>query len=314
MNILVTGGAGFIASHIVDALIDEGHSVAVLDNLTTGHIRNINPIAKLYEIDLLEHNLARVFEEHRPEIVYHHAAQIEVSRSVSDPQLDAEINVIGSIRLLEMCKQYEVRKIIYASSAAIYGHPTSIPILENHPIQPLTGYGISKFTAEQYIEVYARLYGLDYTILRYANVYGERQNAKGEAGVVSIFVEKLINQVTPFINGDGQQTRDFIYVKDIVSANLASIYYGSKGKYNISTNVQTSISQLFDLLCNKLQMKLMPEYVSERDGDIAHSRLANSLAQQDLHWKPQFSLSEGLARTVNYSLETVPDRIITRSI
>lgn len=300
MNILVTGGAGFIASHIVDALIDIGHRVAVVDNLSSGHRQNVNADCEFYEMDITDEQCVQVFATFKPEVVIHHAAQIDVRKSVEQPVFDATVNIIGSIRLLELCKLYEVRKIIYASSAAVYGTPTSLEITEEHPIQPLSGYGITKHTVEHYLDVYANIHGLDYTVLRYANVYGMRQDSKGEGGVVSIFVDRLLQGESPTIYGTGEQTRDFIFVRDIVNANLAALNRGSRRIVNIGTAQRTSVNQLLILLAQMMEISVAPIYKESRPGDIEHSCLNNRAAGELLLWQPRYSLEQGLKETSAY--------------
>jgi UDP-glucose 4-epimerase len=300
MNILVTGGAGFIASHIVDQLIEAGHQVHILDNLSTGKRNHINPRASFYQADLLDEQLTQLFAAILPEIVIHHAAQIDVQTSLKHPLLDAKINILGTIAILEQCRDHKVRKIIYASSAAVYGTPEYLGVDERHPLKPLSFYGISKHTPEHYIETFSTLFGLDYTILRYANAYGIRQDPKGEGGVVSIFVDKLLQEQQPLIFGDGEQTRDFIYVKDIVSANMAALEHGSRSIYNISRNVQTTVVELLQLMCELCNRAYTPKFEPPRSGDIIHSRLDNSAAIRDLGWTPAYNLRQGLQETCDY--------------
>jgi UDP-glucose 4-epimerase len=300
MKILVTGGAGFIASHLVDSLIDIGHEVMVIDNLSTGKLENVNPAARLHVLDIMDEEVQNVFASFKPEIVYHHAAQIDVQTSLKHSLLDAKINILGTIRILELCRDHGVRKIIYASSAAVYGSPQYLGVDEKHPVHPLSFYGISKHTPEQYIEVFSSLWGMDYTILRYANVFGPRQDPKGEGGVVSIFIDRLLDGKTPRIYGDGEQTRDFIYVKDIVSANIASLFKGSKGIYNISRNEQITVNELLRAMCDICGTPFTAEYVDERAGDIRHSCLDNSAAKASLDWRPSYTLIDGLRETCQY--------------
>lgn len=300
MKIIVTGGAGFIASHIVDALVEEGHKVAVLDNFSTGSRDHLNDGADNVQADILSPDAAALFRRFEPEAVIHHAAQIDVQTSLSQPLLDAQVNILGTIAMLELCRELGVRKFVYASSAAVYGTPHYLPVDEKHPLRPLSFYGISKHTPEHYIEAFSALYGLDYTILRYANVYGIRQDPKGEGGVVSVFVDRLLNNRTPAIFGDGEQTRDFIYVKDIVSANLAALRKTGSGLYNISRNEQTTVNALLRTMCDLLGHPFSPEYREPRAGDIVHSRLDNRAAIAELGWKPVYGLREGLKETCDY--------------
>jgi UDP-glucose 4-epimerase len=300
MNILVTGGAGFIGSNLVDALIEAGHQVTVVDNVSTGKREYVNRRADFQQMDIQDARLAEVFATSRPEVVFHLAAQINVQTSLQEPGLDADINILGSIRVLELCRRYGVRKIIYPSSAAVYGDPLYLGIKEDHPIKPLSFYGISKYTAEPYIQVYAALYGLDYTILRYANVYGMRQDPQGEGGVISIFLNKMVNGEPPVIYGNGEQTRDFIYIKDVVSANLAAIDRGSRAVLNISTNHSTRIQELAALMSRILGYSGTAIYQEGRPGDIEHSRLAHAEAVKHLNWHPAYSLLQGLTETCEF--------------
>jgi UDP-glucose 4-epimerase len=300
MNILVTGGAGFIGSHIVDACIERGHKVAVLDNLSTGKVSHLHPDADFFEGDINGSGLHKSIGRFAPDIVIHHAAQIDVQLSLKRPEFDALVNILGTLRVIEACRDYGVAKLIYASSAAVYGTPEILPVSEAHRVEPLSFYGISKHTPEHYIAAAGELYGLDYTVLRYANVYGERQDPKGEGGVVSIFTDKLRKGETPVIFGDGEQTRDFVYVKDVAAANIAALDRGSKGIYNVSTNVATSVNELLRLMCEESGISFAPEYREERKGDILHSRLDNARAKRDLAWEPQTPLREGVANTLAY--------------
>lgn len=302
MNILVTGGAGFIASHIVDALIEQGHTVVAVDNLSTGSVENVDKRARFYPIDILDDALDDVFSVFQPEIVIHHAAQVAVHASMLHPKFDAHTNIVGTLNVLERCVEHKVRKFIYASSAAVYGIPVSLPIREDHPIEPINGYGISKYTPEAYIRLFAQQHGLDYTILRYANVYGERQSAEGEAGVVSIFIDRLLQGKVSEIYGDGEQTRDFVYVRDVVEANLRALEAGSRQIINIGTNKQISVNELYKLLCALTGRQLEAVRNPERPGDIRHSRLDNTHAAAVLGWRPQTPIEEGLARTVSYAI------------
>jgi len=300
MNILVTGGAGFIASHIVDYLIAEGHTLAVVDNLSFGKREHVHHAASFYEMDILSPDLPDVFASFKPQVVIHHAAQIDVQTSLNQPLYDAKVNILGTIAVLEQCKKHGVQKIIYPSTAAVYGSPLYANVKEDHPLKPLSFYGLSKLTPEQYIEMFANLYNLDYTILRYSNAYGIRQKSNGEGGVVSIFIEHLLKGETPAIYGDGEQTRDFVYVKDIVTANAAALSRGNKGIFNISSNQPTTINELLREICEIFQVPVTCRHLPPRAGEIVHSRLNNEAARQQLGWQPVYTLQNGLRETCAY--------------
>lgn len=300
MNILVTGGAGFIGSNIVDRLIMLGHNVIIIDNLSTGKIENINPNAKFYKKDITSPLMKEVFINENITHVIHHAAQIDVKLSVTNPVFDARNNILGTLNLLENCCKYGVEKVIYASSAAVYGEPEYLPVDEEHPVKAVSPYGISKLTAEHYLEMYKRLYSLDYTVLRYANVYGPRQDPMGEGGVVPIFVDWMLTGQRPIIHGDGEQTRDFIYVVDIVDTNLKALEAGDNHIINVSCKQNYSINYLYKTINQILGTKIKPIYREERKGDIRHSYLDNKKAKKILDWKPEFDLCSGLIQTIIY--------------
>lgn len=302
-KVLVTGGAGFIGSHIVDELVKEGAEVVVVDNLSTGCRENVNLKATFYEVDIRDEELKNVFKKEDIDYVIHQAAQIDVQKSIQKPTFDAQNNIGGTINLLEACREYEIKKIIYASSAAVYGTPEYLGIDEDHPVNPISIYGISKHTPEHYIKTYRQLYDLDYTILRYANVYGPRQDPKGEGGVISIFVDAMLQGERPTIFGDGKQTRDFIYVKDIAQANLAALKQADNEVLNISCHDQTSINELVTEMNHILDTDLKPKYEAERPGDIRHSYLTNHKAIKALDWQPEYDLEAGLRATLTYYQE-----------
>lgn len=300
MKVLVTGGAGFIGSHIVDLLIENGYEVVIVDNLSTGKKEFINKKAIFYKKDITDDDLYEIFEKEKPDYVIHQAAQIDVQKSIDNPVFDAKVNVLGTVNLLECCRKSGVKKVIYASSAAVYGNPEYLPIDEKHKVNPISYYGISKHTAEHYFEVYSQLYGLKYTILRYANVYGIRQDPKGEGGVISIFIDKMLKSERPIIFGDGNQTRDFVYVKDVAKANLLALEKGDNEVVNISTNKPTSINELVEIMNKIMNISLEPIYTEPRKGDIVHSYLDNKKALDVLGWKPEYSLEDGLKETIEY--------------
>lgn len=301
MKILVTGGAGFIGSNVVDELISVGHQVCIIDNLSTGKKDNLNEKAKFYNCDITNVNtLKLIFQEEKPEVVYHFAAQIDVQTSLKEPAFDANVNIVGTINILECCREYEVKKIIYPSSAAVYGNPKYLPIDENHSIEPISFYGISKHTPEHYIKTFCDLHEIKYTIFRYANVYGIRQDPKGEGGVVSIFIDKFLNNESPTIFGNGEQTRDFIYVKDIAKANLIALNRGDNKIINISANVPITVNKLFNTMKNLLSIDIEATYSEARKGDILYSYLNNNFAREILDWQAEYDLENGVKETIDY--------------
>ena len=300
MNVLITGGAGFIGSHIAELLLQEHYRLIIVDNFSTGQKKFVPHGAIVYEVDLESPKLEEVFKKERPHIVFHLAAQVDVNRSIDQPISDATTNILGTINLLNCCQKYQIKKIIYSSSSAVYGEPVDSSIAESAPIAPSSFYGISKYVPELYLKTYFDLYGLEYAILRYANVYGPRQSASGEGGVVSIFCHKLLNGDTPSIYGDGEQTRDFVFVKDVAKANVLAIQNGTNETFNISCNESVSINQLYRMLAELTKSKHRPNYQADRKGDIRHSRLNNQKAQEKLYWSPTFNIMMGLTETVAY--------------
>ncbi len=299
MNILVTGGCGFIGSHIVDQLIRENHEVTIIDDLTTGTLKYLNPKADFYKLNIRSENIRDIFEKKKFHIVFHMAAQIDAARSIKEAHLDADINIMGTINILENMKNFGVSKIIFPSSAAIYGNIQSLPIKENGSTVPVSFYGLSKLTAENYIIAYSDHWGLDYTIFRYSNVFGLRQGAKGECGVVKIFWDNVLKGQDATIFGEGIQTRDFIYILDVVSANMEAIYKGSKAIINISTGNPVTINQLFKTMQSILNSSISVNYKQERPGDIKESYLCNENAFEILNWKPKYGLQEGIEHMYN---------------
>jgi len=303
MRILVTGGAGFIGSHVVDGYLRRGHEVAVLDNLSRGFRRNVNPDAAFYQGDILERaSVEKVFAEFRPDVVNHHAAQMDVRRGVREPVFDAQVNILGSLNLLEAAVSHKTRHVIYISTAgAAYGEPEHLPVPENCPINPITPYGISKHTVEHYLYTFSYLYGLSYAVLRYGNVYGPRQNSQGEAGVFAIFCEQILAGIQPVIYGDGTKTRDYVYIDDVVEANAAALDRGQNEIFNIAGGTATADSQIFSLVCDLLgKSGLQPRYARRRPGEIQEICLDISKARQRLGWAPQVPLIEGARRTVAF--------------
>ncbi len=301
MKTLVTGGAGFIASHLSDRLIELGHDVVIVDDLSTGKIQNLPQQAKFYQTDIRDKALAGVFDAERPQVVFHHAAHADVTRSVRDPQHDASVNVLGSLNLLECCREYGVGKFIYANTGgALYGEPEYTPADESHPIAPVAPYGVSKRTAEMYLHAYQVNHGLRYTSLRYPNVYGPRQDPHGEAGVVAIFALKMLTGGQPIIFGDGSKTRDYCYVGDIVEANVLALNSDACGIYNLGRGIQVSDLQIFEAVRDAVGSTTEPEYAEVRPGEVEHIALDASKAERELGWKWKTDLADGVATAVEY--------------
>jgi len=301
LKILVTGGAGFIGSHVVDALIEEGHSVAVVDDLSTGKRDHVNPQAKLYELDIRSPELSEVLGLERPELINHHAAHADVRLSVADPRHDAEVNVLGSLNLLECARQFGVSGFLYASTGgAVYGEPTYLPCDEQHPLNPISPYGVSKLTVERYLAFYGRAYGLRYAILRYPNVYGPRQDPFGEGGVVAIFGRQMVRGEPVVINGSGEQERDFLYVSDVVRANLLVQDTLQGQTYNLGNGAGTSVNELFTAMSSISGYSREPTYGPPKPGETFKICIDASKARRELGWEPLVPLDEGLERTLNH--------------
>lgn len=301
MKILVTGGAGFIGSHVVDEYVRMGHEVIIIDDLSSGSAENINPKAKFYKMDVRSKECEHVFQEERPDVVNHHAAQIDVRRSVADPIFDADVNIIGTINLLELCVKYGVRKFIFASTGgAIYGEQMRFPADEEHPTQPLSPYGISKLASEKYMQYYERSHGIRCVSLRYSNVYGPRQNPHGEAGVVAIFVVKMLEGKQPVINGDGLQTRDFVYVADVVRANILVTERDVSGVFNVGTGVETNIRTIFRKLREITGSACDEVYGPPKPGEQRRSSISYERIYRAVGWRPEVTLDEGLRLTVEF--------------
>jgi len=303
MRILITGGAGFIASHVADAYIQLGHTVSILDDLSRGFRHNINSRATFYEGDIRDREfLERVFAEVQPEVVNHHAAQMDVRRGVREPLFDASVNIIGSVNLLEASIAHKTRHFIYISTAgAAYGEPRTLPASENCPINPITPYGISKHTVEHYLYTFAVLYGISYAVLRYGNVFGPRQSSEGEAGVFAIFCEQMLAGIQPVIYGDGTKLRDYVYIDDVVAANIAALERGGNEVFNIGSGVPTSDDQVFYLVQGVLGMTdVGPRYVPRRPGEIERIYLDVSKAKRLLGWEPKVPLEVGARHTVSF--------------
>jgi UDP-glucose 4-epimerase len=299
MKILVTGGAGFIGSHIIDQLIDNGHEVIIIDNLSTGKKENINKKAKFIKMDICNPKVKAVFKKEKFDYVFHLAAQIDVRKSVEDPITDAKTNILGSLNILENCKNFGVKKVIFSSTGgAIYGDAEIIPTPETYPEKPISPYGICKLSVEKYLYYYHQIFGLNYIALRYGNVYGPRQNSKGEAGVVAIFLDKILSGKQPVINGDGKQTRDYVYVEDVAGANMLALESDKIGIYNVGTARETDVNKLFSILNNNFQNKIKEVHGEAKMGEQARSCLSFELIKKDLGWEPGVGLEEGIGKTV----------------
>ncbi|KRF53046.1 UDP-glucose 4-epimerase [Bacillus sp. Soil531] len=302
-KVLVTGGAGFIGSHIVEQLLEENYIVSVVDNLCTGNYSNIkNKNVDFYKCDIISEEFEEAVKEFKPDYIIHQAAQVSVSRSVEETLYDEQVNIRGSLNVMEAAKKYKVKKIIFASSAAVYGEPQYLPIDEEHVTNTVSPYGLSKFTVEEYLRLLNKFYGIEYTILRYSNVYGPRQDTKGEGGVVALFAEKVVQGIDVSIFGDGNQTRDFVYVKDVAGANIAAIKNGKNEIFNISTNSQISINDLLIQMNLHAESVVEAKYYDTRKGDIVHSVLANTYAKEVLKWTPRYSIQHGIKDTLEYYL------------
>ena len=307
MKILVTGGAGFIGSHIVDAYLRDGHEVTIVDDLSTGRKKQANPQARLVVTDIRDPNLSTLFAECRFEVVTHLAAQLDVRKSMQDPFFDASVNILGTLRLLECGRAYGVRKFIFSSSGGtIYGECGEKPATEEDLSRPESPYGFSKAAAERYIRFYGDIYRLAYTILRYANVYGPRQDPHGEAGVVAIFMGKLLAKEPVTIYGDGKQERDYVYVEDVVQANRAALTSGENGVFNIATGMATTVNKLYEVIAGFDANAKPALYAPARAGELARSVLNADRAKKSLGWKPAFTLEKGLRETYRFFQKQAP--------
>ncbi len=303
MKILVTGGAGFIGSHLVDLLIGKNHEVAIIDNLSTGQRENINPKAKFLEADITDfEKIEEIFQNEKPEVVYHFAAQIDVRKSVSDPLNDARTNILAGLNLIGLAQKYGARKFIFSSTGgAIYGDTDRRPTTEDHSEWPLSPYGIAKLTTDKYLNYYHQIHGLKFISLRYGNVYGPRQNPHGEAGVVAIFLNKMLKGDQPTINGDGLQTRDYVFVEDVARANLAALENFDKiGIYNVGTGIETDVNQLFQEINKNFESKFQEQHGPAKLGEQKTSCLDASKIKKDLGWEPQVNFTKGIKKTFEW--------------
>lgn len=305
MKILVTGGAGFIGSHIVDQYVANGHEVVIVDSLITGREKNINPKAKFYQMDIRDSNLEQIFAKEKPDVVNHHAAQMDVRRSVADPKYDADVNVVGSLNLLELSRLHGVKHILYSSSGGtVYGEPEYLPCDEKHPIEPICPYGATKYIFEVYLNMYQLMYGIDYTVFRYPNVYGPRQDPHGEAGVVAIFTGQMLSDQPVIIHGDGKQERDFVYVGDCARANLmATERKQGSGIFNLGSGIPTSVNQIYQYLKEITEYSQEASHGPAKLGETRKIYLDATKVHDNLGWEPEVSLREGLTNTVNFFKE-----------
>jgi len=299
--ILVTGGAGFIGSHIVDAYVNEGNKVIVIDDLSSGVRENVNPKAEFHKLDIRSPEIEEIFQRRRIDVVNHHAAQMDVRRSVADPKFDASVNVLGGLNIFEAARKFDVKRVIFSSTGgAIYGEQDYFPADEEHPVRPLSPYGITKLVTEKYLSYYKQVHGIDHVILRYANVYGPRQNPHGEAGVVAIFARKMLHGESPVINGDGKQTRDYTFVGDVVRGNLLALKSSGSNIFNIGTGIETDVNQLFQILRGWLNPACAENHGAAMQGEQRRSVITYKKIQRELGWSPTVELSEGLRQTAEY--------------
>ncbi|OOC61113.1 NAD-dependent epimerase/dehydratase family protein [Paenibacillus ihbetae] len=297
MKMVVTGGAGFIGYHLVNGLVNRGYEVHVIDNLTTGDPGRLHSEAILHVADVNSPHTTEYIARLKPDVVFHLAAQADVQRSITNPRLDADANIMGTLNLLEACRKAGVRKLVYASTAGVYGDLEKPELHENDPLSPISFYALSKMVGEHYVKLYHLFFGLTYTILRYGNVYGPGQTPKGEGGVVAVFGDRLLQKLPLHIYGDGSQTRDFIFVKDVVEANLAAIHHGDQEILHVSTGGSQSINNLVELIRRNHPEPIHIEYHPAKPGDIHYSCLNNSRAREVLGWTPRYRLEDGIAET-----------------
>lgn len=306
VSVLVTGGAGFIASHVADALVARGYTVHVMDDLSGGRLENVPGEAIFHDMDIRSPQAAELVREERFDAIFHFAAQMDVRRSVADPRFDADVNVLGFLNLMEAARGVGTRRVVFASTGgAIYGEPDPAyndagPQPEEHPQRPVSPYGITKLVAEKYLHFYETAYGIGYAAMRFGNVYGPRQNPHGEAGVVAIFAERLLDGRQPIIFGDGEQTRDYVFVEDVVRAVLAGFDYNGSGVFNVGTGVETSVNTLFRVLNAAAGHPAEEQHAEGKPGEQQRSVLDVSRAREQLGWTPQVDVETGLGRTLDW--------------
>lgn len=298
---LITGGAGFVGSHLADRLLADGDDVVVIDNLSSGSRENLDGSVNFYEMDIQDPKISAIFEKERPDFVFHLAAQIDVRKSVENPIDDAKINLLGTLNVLETAAKSGVKKVIFASTGgAIYGEAEIIPTPEGHYAQPLSPYGIHKLAAEKSMFFYKKVKGLDYTVLRMSNIYGPRQNAKGEAGVMAIFLSKLLGGEQPYINGSGNQTRDYVFVKDVTRAFVLARNETKSNIFNIGTGVETNVNEVYEKLVAEMGLEVPKMYAPAKPGEQERSCLSCARADSELNWKPEYDIDRGIRETVQW--------------
>lgn len=302
MKVLVTGGAGFIGSHISDKLIENGHEVVIIDDLSSGKKENINPKAIFYKLDIKDKDgLEKVFIIEKPDIVSHHAAQADVVKSMNDPSFDAKINILGSLNIIQPCIKYNVQKIIFASTSVVYPDTNELPTKENYLIKPISAYGVTKYVVECYLQLFYESCGLRYTAFRYGNVYGPRQNPNGESGVIAIFSKQLSSGKTPTIFGDGNKTRDYVHIDDVVSVNMLVLDKSGDGNvYNIGCGKEIKDIEVFNAIKKTLRVNIDPIFAKKRKGEHSRVCLDSNKAEKELVWKPKVAFEEGILQTVSY--------------
>ena len=304
---LVTGGAGFIGSHLVDRLLADGYRVIVIDDLSAGKLQNLNPDAKFYHSDITQPSVQDIFTREQPELVFHLAARVSVTNSANNPVDNAQVNVMGTLRVLEASRRVGIDKFIFSSTGgAIYGNPEAHHCSEDSPVAPISPYGLSKYIGEQYIRMFRQMHRLRYTNLRYGNVYGPRQDPGGEAGVIAIFIQEMLEGRQPRIFGDGDQERDFIYVDDVVEANIRAIHRGNNHTLNIATGAGVSVNRLFKSIKDIVGYQWGAEHLPRRPSEVHKISLECSQALEHLNWRPQVDLAEGLQRTAEYFRQGEP--------